>query len=268
MRRIALASVVLLLFTATAQAKLEIQDIKAVHGLFGPERKNLECLPGDQVFFRFMVNGVKLDADGKMDATVTVHLADADNKQLLDSKGPLQGVLALGGSSLLSDASVNFGDNIPAGDYTLTVTVKDTLSKETASFTRKLTVRPMEFGIVAPRLSYDAEGKVPASPGGLVGQVLHYRFKLIGFDTAKNSKIDAEMKVDVLDAKGKPTMPKPIVACVKQDDPDIIKKITSLNFNGNLALNRSGSFTLRLTVTDKVGNRTTKFEVPLKVTAP
>ena len=241
MRRTCLTAAVLLLSATTAQAKLEIQNIKAVHGMYGPERKNLECLPGDQVFFRFQVNGIKVDAAGKIDASITVNLADAKGKELLDRKSPLQGVLALGGSSLLSNASVDFGDTVPPGEYTLTITVKDNHSKQTASFSRKLTCRPAEFAIVAPRLSYDAEGRVPAPPGGLVGQALHFYFKLIGFDKTQG-KIDSEMNMEVLDAKGKPTMPNPIKASVTTEDANTIKNTTSLTFRGNLSLNRAGEF--------------------------
>jgi hypothetical protein len=267
MRRFWLTAAVLLLTATTAQAKLEIHNIKAVHGLYGPERKNLESLPGDQVLFRFKVEGIKLDANGKIDTSVTVHLADADGKELLDNKSPIQGVLALGGHSFLGTAVVNFGDTVPPGDYTLTVTVKDNLSEQTASFTRKLTCRPIEYAIVMPRLYYDAAGKAPAPAGGLVGQTLFFQSKLIGFDTSQG-KIDNEMKLEVLDAKGKPAMPKPITVNVTSDDAEKVKRATSLALNSNLALNRAGDFTLRVTVTDKIAKRTTKFEVPLKVTAP
>jgi hypothetical protein len=268
MLRIWLAVAALVLSATASQAKLEIQNIKAVHGLFGPERKSLKFFPSDQLCFRFILSGIKLDADGKIDASTTVNLVDADGKALLDRKSRLQHILPLGGESMLANVTVDVGDSVPVGDYRLTVTVKDNLADQTVSFSRKLTCRPTELAIVAPRLFYDADGKAPAPSGGLVGQELHLRLNAIGFGTARNSRIDTEMKVEVLDAEGKPTMPKPFGAAVKLDDTEKIKQTKSLVFRASFGLNRPGAFTLRITIADKVGKRSTQFEVPLKVTAP
>jgi hypothetical protein len=41
-----------------------------------------------------------------------------------------------------------------------------------------------------------------------------------------------------------------------------------VDFQGELALNRVGNFTLRITVIDCVANRTCTFDTPLRVTAP
>lgn len=115
MRRIVLAAAVLLIAVHAAQAKLEITDIKAVHGMYGPERKSLDVLPGDEIFFRFIVNGVKSDEEGKVNCLLTVQLVDAEGKELFSRENPSKGILALGGASLLSSAFVNFGDSVDAG---------------------------------------------------------------------------------------------------------------------------------------------------------
>jgi len=267
MRLLLSAAAAMLLISSAAHAKLEIKDVKAVHGMYGPERKDLDVYPGDEIFFRFSIDGVAVDADGKVNCLLTVHLEDADGKELLNQRSPLQGVLALGGKSLLSSAYVNFGDAVAAGTYKLTVTVEDKQGEGKDTFTRQLKCVPAEFAIVAPRFFHDAENKAPSPIGGLVGESLHFRLKSIGFERG-GGKIDNEMLVDVLDAGGKSVLTKPIHAELVTDDADMVKKASSLTFRGNLALNRSGTFTLRITLTDRLSKRSAKFEAPLKVMAP
>jgi hypothetical protein len=267
MRRIFLAAAVLLLAVHAAQAKLEIKDIKAVQGMYGPERKSLDVLPGDEVFFRFTINGVKTDEDGKVHCLLSVQMADSEGKELFKQESPIQGVLALGGASMLSSAFVNFGDNFPAGAYKLTVTVEDQLSKDKDSFTRTLNCRKPEFAIVAPRFYQDKEQRVPATIGGRAGQALYFRVKCIGFKR-DNGKIDNQMAVELLDAEGQSVTPKPVLATFTTDDAEMVKQVTSLNFTGDFALNRPGDFTLRITITDRLAKRTAKFEAPLRILAP
>lgn len=143
----------------------------------------------------------------------------------------------------------------------------DQLSKEKDSFTRTLTCRKPEFAIVAPRFYQDKENRVPAPIGGRAGQALYFRIKCIGFQRDKD-KIDNEMRIEILDAEGKDTIPKPIVAAFATDDAEKVKQVTSLTFNGDFAPNRAGDFTLRITITDRLAKRTAKFEAPLKVAAP
>lgn len=267
MMRTCLTLAMVLWATTVAQAKLEIQNIQPVYGLLGPVRPNLDLYPHDQVLFRFVVSGVKVDAEGKIDTTMTLQMTDPAGKVLLNENSPLQGVLALGGNVFTVSARFNVGDQIPTGDYTLTVTVRDNLAGEEASFQRKLTAKPAGFRIVAPQFFYDSEGKVPAPVGGLVGQNLHFRLQGIGFERDQG-KIDTAMIVQVLDAEGKEMLPKPILAELRSEDAAIVKKVASLTFNGKLALNRPGLFTLRIMLNDRLGKKNTQFEIPLEVRVP
>jgi hypothetical protein len=267
MMRTWLTLAVVLGATTTAQAKLELQNIQAVYSLFGPARPNLDIYPHDQVLFRFVVSGARVDAEGKIDTSMTLQMTDPTGKVLLNEKSPLQGILALGGNTFAGSARLNVGEQIPPGDYILTVTVRDNAASEEVSFQRKLTAKPAGFRIVAPQFSYDAEGKVPAPPGGLVGQILHFRLQGIGFDRDQG-KLDTAMNVQVLDVQGKEMLPKPILAELRSEDPAVVKKVTALTFNGNLALNRPGQYTLRITLNDRLGKKSTQFETPLDIRAP
>ncbi len=256
-----------LLTLPAADAKLEIQDVKAVHGPLGPERKSLDVYPGDALVVRYTVTGVRADAEGKVDVVKTVRLLDAAGKELLKQEQPLKGLLPLGGGRFQDVANLNIGDRVAPGDYTLSVAVKDNLSSQTASFERKVVCKEAAFAIVAPQFFYDADNKITAAAGGFAGQTLFFRLLVIGFDRTR-ARLEHEMTVQVLDAQKQEMLPKPISAEFKSEDAETIKKAVSLTFRGNLVLNRAGEFTLRITVTDRLAKKSTVFEAPLRVTAP
>ena len=77
---------------------------------------------------------------------------------------------------------MTLGGEVPPGAYTLTVTVRDKVASTQATFQRAITIKAPAFAIIAPRFSYDADGKAPAPVGGLVGQTLYFKMKVIGFD--------------------------------------------------------------------------------------
>jgi hypothetical protein len=55
---------------------------------------------------------------------------------------------------------------------------------------------------------------------------------------------------------------------LKEDNPNEIPKVATIDFNAFRALNRAGKFRLQITVTDRPGKKTARFETPLLVTAP
>ena len=267
MTRVCLSAALVLIAATQAQAKLEIQNIQAAHGPLGPERKSLDCYPFDEVFFRYVVTGAKVDEAGKVDAELAIKLTDTKGTVLFHDAAPISGVLALGGGSFPGTAQVTLNDKIPPGKYILTVTIKDNLLSQEASFRRELNLKPVEFAIVSPRFFYDPEAKVPAPVGGLTSQTLYFNLLGVGFDRSQ-AKIDTEMQVQLFDQEGRGMMPRPIQAPVRSNDPDIVKQAPHLTFRGQMALNRAGDFTLRITITDRVGKQTATFEAPLHVTAP
>jgi|GEM_PF-1689111 len=268
MRFALLLSAALVTIAATpALAELKLENIQACYGRLGPERTSLELLPFDELIFRFDVVGVTLDEEGNTDGTVGVKLTDAEGNSLLEVNNPLKGIVALGGNRLPATASVQFNDAIPEGEYVLTASFTDKLSKETASFERKLVAKPTGLAIVAPQFFYDAEGSVPAPVGGLVGQSLHFRFKGAGFDRSQG-KIDLVMTVQVLDGEGKELMKKPLTVPFQESKKEVVEKAQVLSFNGFLALNRAGEFTLRLRLEDQASGKSTEFKAPLIVREP
>jgi hypothetical protein len=264
MKRSLAAAVALVLWAATAYAKLEIQDIKPVYGILGPERKNLDLMPFEDVIFRFRITGMKLDDAGKTDLTVNMVLTNASGKKEFEQILPGKEVLYLGGHSTVGHVRLTVGPDIREGEYTLEVTATDNLAKQSASFQRKLATKKFGLTIVSPQFFFDPKGLVPAPPGGYVGQKLYFAMKCIGF-AKDQERAEIETNVQILDENGKETMPQPIRDKVQARADKTVKAIA---FGGDILLNRLGKFTLRVKVTDKTSGKSAYFETPLRVEEP
>jgi hypothetical protein len=260
-------AVVLLLFGATAvRADLTLRNIQAAYGALGPERKSPDYFPYDEVFFRYTITGLQTDRQGDIDVLIESKIIDENGKVIPGSKDPVKAKLHLAGGTFSGSSTVRLLNQFAPGEYTLTVMVTDNLASESVQFSRKFRVKPVEFAVVAPRFFY-GETNTPAPAGGMVGQMLRVRLKVIGFEKSAG-KIDTELVVQILDADGKELLETPRHATLASADPTEVKNATHLNFTELIGLNRPGSFTLRLTVTDKLGNHTATLELPLKVSQP
>jgi hypothetical protein len=265
--RYLLALWLLPVISVLAHAKPEIRDIQAAHGLLGPERKSNEYVAGDEVYYRFTIRGARTDADGRLRGELRLTLTDAKGKEVVKKESPIQQVPVLGAESFPAQAAWGLGVDLPAGEYESTVEFADLLAKESTSFKRKFTVKPVEFAVVRVRFYHDAEERVLARAGGTVGQNLAIKLRAVGFDRT-SGEIDVEMAIEVFDAQGKPVMPKPLRATVHNEKPAEVKEADWVAFSGLLTLNRAGDFVLRITVSDSVGKKKTQFETPLRVAAP
>ena len=92
--RIALTAQTLALTAHTAHAKLEVRDVQASYGQLGPERKSAEYVPGEEVYLRYTLDGVRTDDEGRAGGELRLTLRDSNGKVLFDRKSPLQQMLA------------------------------------------------------------------------------------------------------------------------------------------------------------------------------
>jgi hypothetical protein len=264
--RTGLAAVLVLVWAATAHADLSVRNIQAALGPLGPERKSADYFPHDEVFYRYTITGLVTDKQGDIDVLIESRIIDANGKVIPGSRDPVKGKLHLAGGTFSGSSVVRLGNNFTPGEYTLTVTVTDNLAAESVQFSRKFRVKPATFAIVAPRFYY-GDTALPAPAGGYVGQLLRVRLKVIGFDKGQG-KIDSELAVQLLDAEGKELLEQPKRGTLTSDDPTEVKNATHLNFTEVIGLNRAGNFTLRLTLTDKIGKQTATLDLPLTVREP
>jgi hypothetical protein len=265
--RIPIACLALALAAQTAHAKLEVRGVQASYGQLGPERKSADYVPGEEVYLRFTLDGVKSDDQGRAGGELRMTVRDTADKVLFDRKAPIQQVLAFGGGRVPAFASVELGHQFPPGKYELTVEYADLLAKDQVSFKHPFTVKPVDLAIARLRFSQDEAGRVPARVGGVLSQTLFFKFQAVGFDRSKGA-IDVDMDVRVLDAKGQPVAPRGVRAAAHSEDPEAVKNATHVNFSGELTLHRPGDFVLRITVTDKATKKTVTFEAPMKVLEP
>jgi hypothetical protein len=266
MRCSALAITLLILTSSPTLAKMEIEKVEACYGRFGPVRKTLDYYPHDEVVFRFKVKGVKAD-EGALDVNCVWKLLDEKGNEVQSEKLPFKGTMAFGTDFLPYNLGLFLPVTATPGNYLLKVTVKDNLSSEETGFEKKLNLKAMEYAIVSPAFFYDANFSVPAPAGGVVGQRLHYRLGVIGFDRS-SGKIENEMMVEVLDKDGKLLQHKPLYFAAEKSDEKSVKELLVLDLNGWMGLSKAGEFILRITVTDRNSKKKATWEAPLKVTDP
>jgi hypothetical protein len=277
MLRFPLALAGSLLILSAAQAQLAIQNIQPGYGPLGPERPDLAYHHLDHVSFRFTVSGARPDEEGIANVHIATQLTAVRSAAQPPPAGWVDGKV-VGNSDRGCAALLQFGSSfaeavcftlpklLEPGEYLLTVSVKDDhLKANPVSFERKLILLPEEFAITSPEFYYDGEGQVEAPFGGMVGQKLHFQFNIIGIACSTGKK-DVESRFEVLDAKTREPLSKPIVKADQTAMPQLAQ--SCMRLSSMIPLDRPGDFILRVTATDRLANKTANLEVPIRVSAP
>ena len=249
-----------------ADDQLTLANVRPTLCVLGPDRAADKVLPGDRYCLSFDIEGVHIDDAGKVRYSVAVDVADADGKVLFKQEPKEQEVqTSLGGNRLPAYAQVNAGLDQKPGTYSLQVTVTDLATHKTAALSRRVEVLPKDFGMVRLTTSSDAEGRDPvAVPGS--GDWLWLHVGVVGFARSDSGKQpDVSVALTILDENGKPTLSKPMTVKVDKDVPETAP---ALPVRLLLSLNRPGKFTVELTATDQLANKTAKLSFPLAVVAP
>jgi hypothetical protein len=255
-----------LTLSAGAGGELKLADVRPTHCVLGPVRATDKVLPGDNYVLSFDIVGITIDDAGKARYSVAMEVGDADGKPLFKQAPKEQEARAsLGGDRLPAYAQVQVGLDQKPGDYTLKVTVTDVATGKSASTTRPVKVLEKDFGMVRLTTSSDGEGRTPVSVSGS-GEWLWVHFGVVGFARGDNGKQpDVAVEMQIKDESGNPTTAKPVAVEVNKDVPEGAPAVPMRLL---LSLNRPGKFTVELTATDKVGNKTAKLSFPLTVVAP
>jgi hypothetical protein len=244
---------------------LTLTDVHTTHGILGPARAGTKFLPGDELYVTFTIDGISAGGDGKVQYSIGSEVTDAAGKNVF--RQPAQDfevINALGGNSLPAYARVAVGQQQPAGEYTLKVTVTDRATSKSQSLTQKFEVLPADFGVVRLTTTADPDGQVPSGVLG-VGRSLWLNGAVVGFQRDAGSKQPkVALELAVLDEGGKPTLAKPFGGTI---DKDVPAKDTSLPIQFHLALNRPGKFTVQVKATDQVSGKTFTSSFPITVLA-
>jgi hypothetical protein len=245
---------------------LTISNVRATYGTLGPERPDSKLLPGDRYQLAFNVDGIKSDDQGRAQYTLAMEVLDSQGKRVFGQEPKdIEAGLSLGGSRIPVHVYVDAGLSQPPGEYTVKVTVTDRTSKMTGSLTRKFEILSKELGIVRFQSSYDPNGLIPAPLQGEAGQFLTLNFMIVGFgrSQAQKKQPDIAIELQILDAEGKGTLPKPFAERINSA---VAEDSILLPMSFYLALNRSGKFTIELKAADQVNMKSAKLTLPLTVT--
>jgi len=246
-------------------AELSLKNVRATYGFLGAERHDDKVLPGDAYFLAFDIEGVQVDAEGRVQYSMGMEVTDSRNK-VFYARDPsdLVAYNALGGNRLEGITYLDVGFDMPAGEYTVKVTVTDRTSKAKQAFQRKFEVLPKSFGLAHFMTSYDGGGQIPAPPVGVVGQILFVNFSVIGFDRESVKKQpDVRLQMRILDENGQPTLRKPFIGNTSQSE--ISERSIAVPMNFTVPLNRSGKFTIEVQAEDRISKKTAKLAIPLIV---
>jgi hypothetical protein len=256
----------LALTPAQGAGKLDLTNLHITYGLQGPTRESKKFLPGDPVFLAFDIDGITIGKDGKVVYTMGLEVTDKAGKSW-HKVDPTERVefAPLGGRKMPGRAFVTLGVDAPPGEYTVKLTTIDTATKATGSFEYKFEVVKTDLGIIGVYASQDPEGKTPAHTTGFVGGSVWVQFAATGFkrDEKKKNQPDLRFEMTTVDEKGTPTMTSPLTVDVNALEDKF--PICPMRFN--LPLTRTGKFAAKLTVTDRVANKTSTFDLPIQVLA-
>jgi hypothetical protein len=252
---------------APAQAgQLELKNPRFTFGILGQERKETDFLPGDMVVLAFDIEGLKIEDDGRVQYSTSLELFDHKKKQVVFKKDPQQMMVVntLGGSRVPAIALTNIGTDTEAGDYTMTVEVKDIKGKT------------VEFGIIRPGFVYSNLNEEEAGtrttmapPLAVPGQNLFFHFSLTGYKLAVNKASDkeepnVEVTMVVQDESGKPVLEKPFTGKATELSKEL-RELKFIPFQIPIQVNRNGKFKIVLEAKDVNGGKTVTQTFDLRV---
>jgi hypothetical protein len=262
----ALALFAVLSLPAAEADDLRLTNVRPTHCVLGPARAADKVLPGDSYVVSFDIEGITMDDAGKARYSVGVDVSGVDGKVHFKQEPREQDAqTSLGGGRLPAYAQINVGLEAKPGEYTLKATVTDLATGKSATLTRKAEVLPKEFGMVRLTTSSDPDGRYPVSVSGS-GEWLFLHVGVVGFARNGSGKQpDVAVTMRIVDEDGKPTTAKPVTVKVDKDVPETA---SSIPVRLLLSLNRPGKFTVELTATDRVSNKTATLSFPLAVASP
>ena len=183
-------SLILSLLVAAAP-KASLSELEFCDNPLAPAWKQSLVYPGQVFSVRYQLH--HLQSLGK-EATLGFVLLSSSGEKVLDSSIPMSS-LPQGKSTNASYVSIQLPHSVPAGE--LQMVMQATGNGQKLEQKKALQVKPTQLGFAMCSVTYDAEGKVPASLNRLtVFQTVQIHFSLTGVGVDKNfTKIRAQMQV-------------------------------------------------------------------------
>lgn len=251
---------------AADASSLKLTDIHLTHGRFGPIRTDSTLLPGGNLDISYTIAGLTVTDSGEVEYSTALEILK-DSKSLFKQEAkPVRTILALGGNQVPAIAHIEVGLDRPPGEYTVRVTVNDLTSKQSKSFSQRVTLMPPTFGIVRISTTSDADGTNPVAVPGC-GEEMWVNFAVVNFgrEATKEKKPHLTFEMRIYDKDGKPTTPKPFTGTVNHE---VLDRITTIPVQFLVSLNRPGTFKVVLKATCQVCKKSAECEFPLVVVMP
>jgi hypothetical protein len=270
MRKAFVIALVLLGVGAGPAAALDVKDVRSTYGPYGGVRPGNKFLPGDVLWLAFQVDGLTAEAEtGLVKYKVKLEVSDGTGKSIFTRSNDQQRYLSLGKGQLSERAQVVIGTELPAGKYTVAVTITDLGDGKakgggpTKTFSNGFERLPEDFGLIhawSPSVAVTTQDFTALC-------------KLVGMSRDAKKLPNVEIRLVVRDDSGKATLPKPLITNIPKDLPpdkelgedfDIkTTKIIPMPFP--LYLNRPGRFTIEIEAIDLLSKKTAKVSFPLQV---
>jgi hypothetical protein len=256
--------------------ELQLTDARNTYGRLGPTRKDTKFLPGDVYFVTFVADGIKFDTKGNAKYSMQMELFDPSGKSKFKTTEQDKEVFSIqGGGQVTLDAYASLPADMPAGTYSMKITVTDRGANpaKSAELTRKFDVAEKDFGIVRLNCAHDLggpNGPVFPSPGlGSVGEVLFLHFGLAGFDRdPKDKQPKLKLEIRMLDADGKPALAQPATEGLPKADDPVPEQLSVIPLWFPLMLTKPGKYTVELSATDLITKKNKTVTYPLTVVEP
>jgi hypothetical protein len=255
----------LVVLSPSLRAELKLDHVRLTYGQLGPARPEAKVLPGDELTLAFTISGLTKDEEGQISIALGGELVDDEGKPVI--KAPtkaLKNPLVFGGTDIPGRLTFILPDTIPAGKYVVRGVLKDVLAGTEARTERAVEVLPLRLGIVRMQLTSDEEGRSPTGGNLTVGETLNVPGRVVGF-ARQGKRINLAGNMQILDAAGKSTSPKPLSFLLDQEVPEDVAQAT---FKFLASASRPGRFTVRIEVHDKVAGKTAIQELPIVIHAP
>lgn len=243
---------------------LRLTQLKVRDGRFGPERQGFDLRPNDEVVLSFAIEGLSTDAERNVRARLDFEVRDASSNVLLQSEEGIEHRLGLGGDFLTGSVQVGMSEETAPGEYTVAVKVVDEETGETADCEQVLRLLEPEWSIVRPRLYLDATRTIAAGTRLLAGQTLYFSLRVSGVNRLA-THIESMLVVQVLEEAGKRQVAPDVSHLLESYDREVVSTAQTLDFEGEVPLNRPGSFVIRFVARDEGGGRVATHDIPIQV---
>jgi hypothetical protein len=253
--------------------KLEIEKFALRQFEDGPAlAASHEFLPGETIFWSFRMKGYQVkkseneagDEERRMKLTWTVRATDP--KDVLIEKersGRVEARLFEQDKDWTPRAADSFvvPPLAPSGTYHATVSVKDETGETSSTLEFKVhgdSVEPSDTLIARDVrfLQSENDQKPMRNPSYRAGDTLWVRFDITGYKFGEKNKYDVEYGLAILRANGETMFSQPVAAKETSESfypQHYVPGLLSLGLNKDLP---NGSYTMVITMRDKIGNQT------------